>query len=138
MKRRAVRELALKILFACELGNNEQNLIKEQLYIDEAVDDVGQEFCNNLINGVVEHNNEIDDLIKKYSIEWDINRMSVVDKNIMRLAIYEIFYEPDIPEPVAVNEAIELAKLYSTDEGARFINGILGKMIKMEKNKKGD
>lgn len=138
MKRRAVRELALKILFAKELGNTDYNITKKQLYSDEEIDTLGQKFCNNLIEGVIENQDKIDALIKKYSIEWDIDRIAGVDKNIMRLAIYEIIYEPNIPEAVAANEAVELAKTYSTEEASRFINGILGKIIKAEKDIKGE
>ncbi|MPM71128.1 Transcription antitermination protein NusB [bioreactor metagenome] len=82
----------------------------------------------------MEHKEEIDSLLDEFAKGWSVERMSKVDKAIMRLAVYEIKYAPGVPDGVAVNEAVELAKTYSSDEAPAFINGILGKIIESEEN----
>jgi N utilization substance protein B len=86
-----------------------------------------QLFAENLIKGVVTHKKEIDQVIKKYVRNWDLERLAVVDRNILRLAIYEMMYCPDVPQIVCINEAIEIAKKYSTADSGKFVNGILDK-----------
>ena len=85
-------------------------------------------------DGTMAHLEEIDNIIGSYAKGWTVERMSKVDKAILRLAVYEIKYAPDVPDGVAVNEAVELAKVYSSDEAPAFINGILGKVIGSEAN----
>ncbi|MFZ5753863.1 MAG: transcription antitermination factor NusB, partial [Bacillota bacterium] len=87
-------------------------------------------FALYLINGVVAHLAEIDKIIRQFAVEWELERMATVDRNIMRLALFEILYSDNVPEAVATNEAIELAKSYGSEESARFTNGILGNIIK--------
>jgi transcription antitermination protein NusB len=85
-------------------------------------------FADPLIRGTLEHLTEIDALIKKYTKNWDIKRMAVVDRNILRLAIFEMLYRDDIPPVVSINEAVDIAKRFSTEESGRFVNGILDKV----------
>ena len=94
-------------------------------------------FVRSLVKGTLEHLFEIDDYINRYAIEWDLTRMANVDRNLLRLAIYEIFYE-GTPLNVAINEALELAKTFSHDEAPRFINGILGKIARETKESPGN
>jgi N utilization substance protein B len=86
---------------------------------------VAREFSNNLALGAVAHIEEIDDLIKRRAEHWRIQRMAVVDRNLLRLAIYEFLYEADTPKTVVINEALEIARRFSTFEATQFINGIL-------------
>lgn len=130
MKRRTARELGLKVLFARDLGKVEPYTMLEQLAEEENSGDNAKNFSKCLIEGVILNQEQLDRTIKEYAIEWDLDRMAAVDRNIMRLALYEMFYSPDVPMAVAVNEAVELAKLYGSEDSARFINGILGKVIK--------
>lgn len=130
MKRRTARELGLKVLFARDLGKVEPYTMLEQLAEEENSGDNAKNFSRYLIEGVILNQEQLDRTIKEYAIEWDLDRMAAVDRNIMRLALYEMFYSPDVPKAVAVNEAVELAKLYGSEDSARFINGILGKVIK--------
>ena len=83
----------------------------------------------SLYFGVYEHLKEIDELIEKHATNWSFNRIAKVDLSILRLAIYELKYK-DVPEKVAVNEAVEIAKVYSTEKSPKFVNGILGSVIK--------
>lgn len=130
MKRRTAREIVLKTLFARDLSRNEPQEVLEHVFAEEKVDEGDKEFSRYLVKGIVSRQDAIDDLIRKYSIEWDLNRMAAVDRNIMRMAIFEILFSPNVPEAVAANEAIEIAKQYGSDESAKFVNGILGKIIK--------
>ena len=85
-------------------------------------------FAEPLIRGTLEHIPVIDEKIKEHAKNWDLNRMAVVDRNILRLAIYEMFHRDDIPPVVSINEAVDIAKRFSTDESGRFVNGILDKI----------
>jgi N utilization substance protein B len=85
-------------------------------------------FAEPLIRGTVEHLAELDAKIQQHAKNWDLSRMAVVDRNILRLAIYEMLYRDDIPPVVSINEAVDIAKRFSTDESGRFVNGILDKV----------
>jgi N utilization substance protein B len=85
-------------------------------------------FADKLICGVLEHRPSLDETIKAHAQNWDLNRMAVVDRNVLRLAIYEMLYRDDIPPVVSINEAVDVAKRYSTQESGKFVNGILDKI----------
>jgi transcription antitermination protein NusB len=85
-------------------------------------------FAEPLIRGTLQHLTELDSLIKKYAHNWDIHRMAVVDRNILRLAIFEMHYREDIPPVVSINEAVDIAKRFSTEDSGKFVNGILDKV----------
>lgn len=87
-----------------------------------------REFADPLIRGALEHRDEIDQCIKKCVQNWDLPRIAAVDRNILRLAIYEMLYREDIPPVVTINEAVEIAKKFSTQDSGRFVNGILDKV----------
>jgi transcription antitermination protein NusB len=85
-------------------------------------------FAEPLIRGALEHRSEADEIIKKHAQNWDLHRMAAVDRNILRLAIYEMLYREDIPPVVSINEAVDIAKKFSTQDSGRFVNGILDKV----------
>ena len=85
-------------------------------------------FAEPLIRGTLEHRGEADEIIKKHAQNWDLHRMAAVDRNILRLAIYEMLYRDDIPPVVSINEAVDIAKKFSTQDSGRFVNGILDKV----------
>jgi N utilization substance protein B len=89
-------------------------------------------FAVRLVNGVLEHKKDLDTLIGKYATNWKVSRMQIVDRNILRLGTYELLWLEDVPAKVTVNEAIELAKDFGDEEAARFVNGILDKVLAME------
>ena len=129
-KRRRAREFALQILFQQDINrNNWEEGLKLFWELTPADPDVVT-FTNVLVRGTIEHLKEIDHLIKKYAQNWDINRMAVVDRNLLRFSIYELLYFEEIPPKVTINEAIELAKTFGTQESGRFINGILDRICK--------
>lgn len=85
-------------------------------------------FAEPLIRGTIEHRSEIDEKIQSYTKNWELSRMAVVDRNILRLAVYEMLYRDDIPPVVSINEAVDIAKRFSTDDSGKFVNGILDKI----------
>ncbi len=128
--RHEARELALKALFAFDIGKSDPEDMLERLSAEEGPRDAVLKYSKQLIEGVASNKAAIDSLIDSNAIEWKLNRMAAVDRNIMRVALYEILFAPDVPQAVAVNEAIEIAKVYGANDSPRFINGILGNIIK--------
>ncbi len=141
MRRRLAREYVLQFLYAMDI-NEKLNNGKDYELLHEELDAFWQEkeqqdnsiisFANELIEGTMQNLEQIDRIIKKYANKWDLERMLTVDRNILRFAIFEILYRHDIPFQVTINEAVEVAKKYSTKESASFINGILDKIAKNE------
>ncbi len=133
MIRRKGREIAMQILYQIDQSKTPPDyaiaLYKNYLNIE---DELAFQFGEELVRSIILHKEEIDQLIQNYSKEWTLERMNLTDKNILRIAIYEMLYRPDIPHIVSINEAIELAKTYGTDESPAFINGILDKIYKNE------
>ncbi|MCI0489890.1 MAG: transcription antitermination factor NusB [Blastocatellia bacterium] len=125
--RRKARVCALQMLFQYDIA---QPRVEELIstYWDsfgDEIGDVARDFSNHLATGAISHLEEIDSLIVKRAENWRISRMAVVDRNILRLAIYEFLYEPGTPRTVVINEALEIARRFSTFEATQFINGIL-------------
>lgn len=125
-ERRKAREKALELLYQRELSG--QALPSMVANRKEAGESSLPPFSLGLVQGVLKHSDEIDSLIKGHSEGWVLERMPVVDRNIIRLGIYEILFEDEIPVSVSINEAVELAKTYGTRESGKFINGILGRI----------
>jgi N utilization substance protein B len=135
-KRRRAREIALQFLYQYDtLKESSPNGVA----IEEAVDlfwttkesppdDEVKEFANRLIIGACENMDSIDSIINRYSKHWRLSRMSKIDRNILRMAIYELIYLMNIPPAVTINEAVELAKKYGTEESGAFVNGILDRI----------
>ncbi len=127
-KRRLVREQILQILYAYEMNKDSLSLLMNELnkQIDSASD---KEFAEKLINGVIHHKTELDSLIKQRVDNWEMNRIAVIDKILLRMGLCELLYFPDIPPKVSINESIEIAKEFSTSGSGKFINGILDAIL---------
>ena len=125
-KRRDGRRLVIQFLYQNDLvaTDNLDQTLSEFVELTEPAKKLW-EFSEPLIRGVLEKREELDKRIQKYSANWDFERIASVDKNVLRLALYEMHYQEEVPPIVAINEAIELAKSLSTDESGRFVNGIL-------------
>ena len=136
MKRHIARETALKMIFQLDVGKNQP--AQALLTLQEAgLDDAAEQFASMLSFSAFEKRDELDKILSKYlAQDWSVERLSNVDKNILRLALYEIYYCEDIPIPVSIDEAIELAKTYGSAEAPAFINGVLDKLVKSEKLQK--
>lgn len=129
--RHIARERAIQLLFQLDYNEAEDREKAFDEFWDSFEDkpDV-RPFTDELVHGVLEHRDSLDREIQRYAKNWDLKRMGGVDRNVLRLALYEIQHRKDIPPVVSVNEAIELAKELSTDEAAKFVNGILDQAIK--------
>ncbi len=88
------------------------------------------DFTREIVEGVEEHRAELDDLIRRYADRWALERMPIVDRNLLRIGIFELLYRPDVPAAAAINEAVELAKMLSTEDSGRFVNGLLGRVAR--------
>lgn len=136
-KRTLAREFALRVLYQIDItsDNCEESLSDFwQAYSKENVDREIKNFTDELVKGVSTNLEAVDKKINQYATNWQLKRMAVVDRNILRLSCYELIFRSDIPSKVSINEAIELAKKYSGLEAGKFVNGILDK-IKLEINK---
>jgi N utilization substance protein B len=125
------RERALQILFQYDIHGKPGVWLDEFWNQCEAAEDV-RSFAEELVRGVLEHRPELDALLGRYATNWKVSRMQVVDRNILRLGIYEFLWRDDVPAKVTMNEAIELAKDFGDDEAAKFVNGILDKVLASE------
>jgi len=130
--RRKSRELALQALYQGELAGQKGLLVFEEFCRHFQVNKKAIPYAKLLLDGVQEKSEEINQLISRYAENWRLERMPVIDRNILRLAVYEVHYQKDVPVSVAINEAVEIAKRFSTDDSGPFINGILDSMAKEE------
>jgi N utilization substance protein B len=90
------------------------------------------EYAISLVEGVVAHRERIDELLSTYAVGWTLDRMPVVDRNLLRIGTYEILYRDDVPDVVAISEAVSLARELSTDESPGFVNGLLGRIVELK------
>ena len=130
--RRQAREWVVQFLFQTEFNPEE---------VDEALDvfwstdekkplDRDRNYVNEVIHGVIEQQVKIDRTLKRYTLNWDVDRLGVLDRIVLRVAIYEMLFREDVPPVVSINEAIEIAKAYSGQKSARFVNGVLDRIQK--------
>ena len=145
--RRAARRLALDVLYEAEIRDllpldawadrSDEGWVLPPAPGDEAEfeepsgspPEGALEYAGALVAGVQEHQAGLDELIARYADKWAIERMPVLDRNILRIALFELLQRPDVPVAVVINEAVELAKSLSTDDSGRFVNGLLGKLV---------
>lgn len=137
MSRRLARETALKILFQVDVGRIPiAEAVEHTLAATEGGQEAG-EFAAQLARGTAERLDEIDRLLGVFAVDWPVERMANIDRNILRLAVYELILVPDVPASVTVNEAVELAKRYGDANSAKFVNGILGNLVRQLSTPRG-
>ena len=129
LARRKARKRALDVLFEADLRDLPPSQVLVT-YLDRIAKPHPEHlgYAVTLIEGVAKHLDRIDELIASYAEGWTIDRMPAVDRNLARIAVYELLYEPDVDDPVAITEAVELAKEMSTDDSPRFLNGLLDRI----------
>jgi transcription antitermination protein NusB len=132
--RRKSREFAMQALFAMDIAKEEYEYIINDFIISFLNTTNAPEYFLMITKGVSDSIDEIDSIIIKFSINWKLNRISCVDRNILRIAVFEMLFCSDIPNKVAINEAIEIAKKYGTSESGAFINGVLDSINKSVEN----
>ncbi|NIO05092.1 MAG: transcription antitermination factor NusB [Proteobacteria bacterium] len=123
--RRRAREFALQVLYQIDVTHREVDKALKLFWDNFVSDEEARDFCERLVRGVVEHRDEINRLIESQAEHWKMSRMTRIDRNILRLAVYEFLYCEDIPPKVTMNEAVDIGKKFGTEESGAFINGIL-------------
>jgi len=123
--RRQARELAMQALFYMDIRKDASEEMLEYFCGCFCPSKKTRPFFRKLVNGVLETKGQIDALVERFSQNWDISRMSCVDRNVMRIAVYELLYCDDIPPKVSINEAVDIGKKFGTQESGAFINGIM-------------
>ena len=131
--RRRAREIALQVLYQREFNRVEVEEVLNLFWNNFEVLKGAMNFSERLIKGVEQHREDLDRIIEKYSSNWRIDRMAHVDRNILRIATYELLYCDDIPPKVAINEAIDIGKKYGSEDSGAFINGVLDKVKSEER-----
>jgi N utilization substance protein B len=132
MKRRKAREFALQILFQLDIRKEKPTLtLFKRFWTEFEPDDEVRVFTEEIVKGTFKHMKVINTKILASAKNWSLDRMATVDRNVLRMAAYEILYRMDIPPSVTINEAIELAKKFGTDESGAFVNGILDNVARM-------
>jgi len=127
MKRRTAREKALQALFQIDLSQTD----KEEAIVHALDGEKKDAYLTSLVDGVLENQQEIDEVIKKHLENWTMERLANVDRNLLRLSIYELLYtNGEVPANVVMDEAVEIAKLYGDDQSSKFINGVLSRINK--------
>ncbi|MBI1894132.1 MAG: transcription antitermination factor NusB [Candidatus Rokubacteria bacterium] len=130
-RRRKSRELALQLLYQLDVSSESDPVPSfEEFWSRHPVSTETKEFAELLVRETKANQTKIDELIIHYADNWELSRMAVVDRNILREGIYELLWLPEIPPKVVINEALEIAKKYSTEQSTRFLNGILDRVQK--------
>jgi transcription antitermination protein NusB len=124
--RRQGRRIALQVLYEYDTAHHDVEAVLERHTEDRQLDPAVEQFARDLVRGVLAHLDEIDAEIQEAAQEWPLSQMARIDKNILRLAIFEILFNNAVPAKVAINEAVELAKIFGSDTSSRFVNGVLG------------
>jgi len=138
MRRRQARELAMRMLFQTDVGHQD---VESVLASVEDLAGVGADtamLARTLYLGTYEHLAEIDAVLNRYAGDWPVYRMASVDRNVLRLACYELLYRKEVPAAIVINDAVEIAKRYGTEDSSRFVNGILGAIHKVNQSGEGD
>ena len=136
-KRTKAREFALQVLYQMDITGDDYVLSLDNFWKEHEQENIEQDvkfFTTELVKGVAENLEAINKEIIRHATNWELKRIAAVDRNVLRLSCYELIFRDDIPAKVSINEAIELAKKYSSPEAGKFVNGILDK-VKLEKNK---
>jgi N utilization substance protein B len=127
-KRHLAREVAMQVIFELEHGDGDP-LAALDYQLEQAQATLDQrDFASNLVQGVLRHREEIDEVVQEAATHWRLEQMAKVERAVLRLATYELLFSPDVPPKAAINESIELAKTFGGDDAGRFVNGVLGKV----------
>ena len=120
---------ALQSLFAADVKGGSGEASLEWLVGENSLQASSVDFAEVLSRGVTENRSELDDLIHHYAPAWPVNQLPLIDRNILRIALFELLHTPNVPRKTAINEAVELAKIFGSDSSARFVNGVLGSVM---------
>jgi N utilization substance protein B len=128
--RRKSREYAMQMLYQWELGGNTPEQVDAAFFLERNANSEVEAFARELFHGAVRDIDRLDELIRKHSVNWRLERMAAVDRSILRLAVYELLHDPETPPHAVINEALEIARRYSGEGSVEFVNGILDTVLK--------
>jgi N utilization substance protein B len=127
--RTRARSVALQVLYEYDLSNHQVGYILENRLKDNPLEESLLNFSQKIISGVFPLIKHLDEQISKYAPEWPFDQVAIIDRNILRIALWEIVFDPETPIKVIINEAVELGKLFGSDATPRFVNGVLGSVV---------
>jgi N utilization substance protein B len=130
--RHRARVIALQALYEVDCAGHNPAPVIDQRLEEADLPEPGADFCRDLVLGVSANQEELDVLIERYAPEWPVDQIAIVDRNVLRICIYELLMRQDTPTKVAINEAVELAKHFGSDSSGRFVNGVLGSLVAKE------
>ena len=131
--RRKARVFALQALYETDVSGHSLETSFERLPVDESMSEGAATFALSLIQGIHRHQAELDGLIAKFAPAWPVKDLSVIDRNILRMALFETVFSEETPPKAAINEAVELAKSFGSESSSRFVNGVLGSVMESQK-----
>jgi len=127
--RRKARVIALQTLYEIEYVNHEPREILTRLVKEKALAEAAASFAQELVSGVLQNRQKLDDVIRRFAPSFSVEQMAAIDKSILRIAIFEVLFDNKVPIKVAINEAVELAKAFGSDNSPKFVNGVLGSVV---------
>jgi len=130
--RRSARTLALQALYELDCTNHPLEAVMLERLEEVQLDDEQRGYAYAIINGVRDHRTEIDMIIQRFAPEWPLDQVAIIDRSLLRMAIFEFAFAKDTPAAVAINEAVDLAKLFGSESAPRFVNGVLGSVVARE------
>ena len=134
--RRRARATVLQVLYELDFMDEHQAIpALEARFEERPLPDAAEKFARTLASGVQTYRTYLDSVISNLAPEWPLDQIAAVDRNVLRMAVYELMFEPDIPPKVAINEAVELAKMFGSESSPRFVNGVLGSLVSRDREK---
>ncbi len=133
--RRKTRIIALQVLYEADAVRHDSSSVLERRTEEDSLSSSSESFADSLVRGVLENREEIDKIITEFAPSWPVGQMAIVDRNLLRLAIFEMLFGDETPPKVAINEAVEMAKVFGSDNSPKFVNGVLGSIIENARNK---
>jgi N utilization substance protein B len=127
--RRKARIIVLQVMFEVDLTGHKPDLALQERLVEQPLPETADAFCRRLLADALHHRETLDAIIQRIAPEWPLDQMAPVDRNVLRLAAQELLYGADTPPKVAINEAVELAKLFGSESSSRFVNGVLGTLL---------
>lgn len=133
--RRRARSIVLQTLYELDFTDHDLNAAFEARLAENSLPESAEKFARSLAKGVQTYRTYVDSVVGELAPEWPIHQIAAVDRNVLRIAIYELLFLPEIPPKVAINEAVELAKMFGSESSPRFVNGVLGSLVSKDRAK---
>ena len=133
--RRRARAVVLQTLYELDFTNHNLDIALDARFEERILPEAAQDFTRSLVKGVWTYRDYLDSVVAELAPEWPIDQIAAVDRNVLRIAVYELLFAPETPPKVAINEAVELAKMFGGEGSPRFVNGVLGSLVAKDREK---